>query len=101
MENQFDFLTMDFFTRAEIYPGSLGAFRYRFQREGRMDDGALQAWVYENICFELAKDIETATFPWTEKGVAALRRWLAERYAVRGGEPYRIPDPPAQKQEDA
>ncbi len=101
MEDRFDFLTMDFFTRAEVFPGSLGAFRYRFQREGWLGNGALQAWVYENTCFELAKDVETETFPWTEKGVAALRLWMAEKYAARGGEPYRIPYPPVQNQEGA
>jgi len=95
VENQFDFLTMDFFTRAEIYPGSLGAFRYRFQREGRMDDGALQAWVYENVCFELAKNVETETFPWTEEGISALKDWLGRKLTERGTEPYRIPYPPA------
>lgn len=101
MENRFDFLTMDFFTRASVYPGSIGAFRYRFQREGWMQDGTIQAWVYENTCFELAQDIETETFPWTEEGLTALRSWLEERYAARGGAPYRIPYPPTQKQEDA
>ena len=99
MENRFAFLTMDFFTRASVFPGSVGAFRYRFQREGWMETGKIQAWVYENVCFELAQDVETETFPWTEEGIAALRSWLSEKYAARGGAPYRIPYPPAQKQE--
>ena len=34
METAFDFLTLDFFTRASVYPGSLGTFRYRFRRTG-------------------------------------------------------------------
>lgn len=101
MENRFDFLTMEFFTRASVYPGSMGAFRYRFRREGWMDKGSIQAWVYENVCFELAKDIETETFPWTEEGVTSLRAWLSEKYAARGGEPYRIPYPPVKEQEGA
>ena len=96
MDNAFDFLTLDFFTRAAVFPGSLGTFRYRFQRTGWMGDGEIQAWVYENVCFELAKNTETETFPWTEEGVAALRNWLEERLAQRGWEPYRIPsgEPP-------
>lgn len=94
MPDHFDFLTLDFFTRASIYPGSLGTFRYRFQRTGWMGDGEIQAWVYENICFELAKDAETETFPWTEEGVAALKAWLSQKLAERGTEPYRIPYPP-------
>lgn len=95
MENAFEFLNMEFFTRASVFPGSLGTFRYRFQRTGWMGDGQIQAWVYENISFELAKDIETETFPWTEEGVAALKAWLEGRLAERGREPYRIPYPPA------
>lgn len=97
MDNAFDFLTMDFFTRASVFPGSLGTFRYRFQRTGWMGDGQLQAWVYENVCFELAKDMETETFPWTEKGVAALRDWLGRKLKERGSEPYRIPYPAAKE----
>ena len=51
LESDFSFLTMDFFTKAEIFPGSLGTFRYRFQRTGWVGDGSLQVWVYENVCF--------------------------------------------------
>lgn len=94
MEDAFAFLTADFFKRAAVFPGSLGSFRYRFQCEGREGDGRIQAWVYENVCFELAKDVETETFPWTEEGAAALRDWLREKLAGRGTEPYRIPYPP-------
>ena len=94
-EPDFSFLTPKFFSKASVYPGSLGAFRYRFQRTGRLNDGSLQAWVYENTSFELARDVETETFPWTEEGVAALRDWLTQAYGRRGGAPYRIPYPPA------
>ena len=96
MASSFAFLNMHFFTKAEIFPGSLGTFRYRFQRTGWMGDGSLQAWVYENVSFELAQNIETETFPWTEEGIAALRDWLDQKLAERGSEPYRIPfAPPA------
>ena len=96
MKPDFDFLSVAFFTKAEIYPGSLGTFRYRFQRfswPGK-DDAHIQAWVYENICFELAREVETETFPWTTEGVEALRTWLTEKALERGAEPYRIPYPP-------
>ena len=64
---QFDHLNVAFFTKASIYPGSIGTFRYRFQREGWTDGkGTLTVWVYENTSFELAKDVESQTFPWTE-----------------------------------
>ena len=99
MENAFDFLTLDVFTRAEVFPGSLGTFRYRFQRTGWVGGGSLQAWVYENVSFELAKDVETETFPWTEEGTAALRAWLSQKLAERGTEPYRIPYPPKEPAE--
>lgn len=99
MEHALDFLTLDFFTRASVFPGSLGTFRYRFQRTGWIGDGSIQAWVYENISFELAKDVETGTFPWTEEGVAALRDWLRRELEERGAEPYRVPYPPAKAPE--
>ena len=98
MKPDFDFLSVAFFTKAEIYPGSLGAFRYRFQRfswPGK-DDARIQAWVYENVRFELAREIETETFPWTEQGVEALRTWLTDKARERGLAPYRIPYPPPQ-----
>lgn len=94
MDHTFEFLTLDFFTRAAVFPGSLGTFRYRFQRTGWIGDGSIQAWVYENISFELAQNVETETFPWTEEGVAALKDWLARKLSERGTEPYRIPYPP-------
>lgn len=93
MDSNFDFLNMSFFTKASVYPGSLGTFRYRFQRTGWMNDGSIQAWVYENTSFELAQNVETETFPWTEAGVETLRAWLVQKLKERGAEPYRIPYP--------
>ena len=94
MSGHFDFLNMSFFTKASVYPGSLGTFRYRFQRTGWMEAGSIQVWVYENTSFELAQDVETETFPWTEEGVEQIRAWLEQKLAERGTEPYRIPYPP-------
>ncbi len=99
MDDSFAFLNMSFFTKAAVYPGSLGTFRYRFQRTGWMGDGSLQAWVYENTSFELAGDVETETFPWTEEGVEALRQWLGQKVRERGAEPYRIPYPAPRAEE--
>ena len=93
MSGHFDFLDMNFFTKASVYPGSIGTFRYRFQRTGWMGDGSIQLWVYENTSFELAQDVETETFPWTEEGVEQIRAWLEQKLAERGTEPYRIPYP--------
>ena len=91
MENSFYFLNMNFFTKASVYPGSIGTFRYRFQRTGWIGDGSIQAWVYENTSFELAQNVETETFPWTEEGVEAIRAWLQKKLEERGTEPHRIP----------
>ena len=99
MENQFEFLNMSFFTKASVYPGSIGTFRYRFQRAGWIGDGSIQAWVYENTSFELAQNMETETFSWTEDGVAALKQWLQTKLDERGTEPYRIPFRPAKSQD--
>lgn len=98
MSGNFDFLNMSFFTKASVYPGSLGTFRYRFQRNGWLNkpDSTIQVWVYENTSFELAQNIETETFPWTEEGVEAIKAWLEEKLAERGTEPYRIPYTPKQ-----
>ena len=95
MENHFDFLNMNFFTRASVFPGSIGTFRYRFQRTGWLNkpESTIQAWVYENTSFELAQDIETAVFDWSEEGIERLKQWLEEKLAQRGSEPYRIPYP--------
>ena len=95
MDNSFDFLNVSFFTKASVFPGSLGTFRYRFQRTGwpGKPDSTVQAWVYENTSFELAKDVETETFPWTEEGVEALKAWLQQKLEERGSQPYRMPYP--------
>ena len=96
MERHFEFLDMNFFTRASVFPGSLGTFRYRFQRTGWLNkpDSTIQVWVYENTSFELAREIETETFPWTEEGVQQIKDWLERKLTERGTEPYRIPYPP-------
>ena len=48
MEQHFDFLNMSFVTRASVFPGSLGTFRYRFQRNGWLnkEGSTIQLWVY-------------------------------------------------------
>ena len=93
MEHNFDFLDMQFFTKASVFPGSVGTFRYRFQRTGWIGkaESTIQVWVYENVCFEQAQDVETETFPWTEEGVEAIKGWLEEKLAQRGTQLYSIP----------
>ena len=76
MSEHFAFLDMNFFTRASVFPGSIGTFRYRFQRTDWIGDGSIQAWVYENTSFELAKDVETETFSWTPEGVEKIKNYL-------------------------
>ena len=75
-------------------PAASAPSRYRFQREGWTDGkGTLTVWVYENTSFELAKDVESQTFPWTEEGVEQVKAWLEEKLAERGSQPYSIPYP--------
>ena len=95
MEQHFEFLDMNFFTRASIFPGSIGTFRYRFKRTGWLNkpESEIQVWVYENTSFELAQDIETQTFPWTEEGIECIKSWLTQKLEERGTERYRIPYP--------
>jgi len=88
VEDPFEFLTVSFFAKAVIFPGSYGTFRYRFQHNGTKESGTIQVWVYEDISFELAQNIETETFPWTEEGVLAIRSWLNEKLGERGSQPY-------------
>ena len=42
MEDPFAFLTLNFLKKSEIFPGSLGTFRYRFQRTGKVNDGTVR-----------------------------------------------------------
>lgn len=91
LESDFSYLQFDFIKKANTFTGSSGTFRFRYHRTGWEGDGDIHVWVYENICFEQAKDVEEADFPWTEEGVADLRAWLQEKARARGAEPYRIP----------
>jgi hypothetical protein len=81
--DRFAELTPVFFKKAVVFPGSLGKFRYRFQHNGKMNDGTIKMWVYEDICFEKAQNVEQAEFPWTEEGAAELRAWLNQKYEER------------------
>lgn len=89
-QNPFAFITLTVPKRAPVFPGSVGTFRYRLVRDGKAGEGTIQASVYENICFEKARDIETETFPWTEEGMAQIRSWLSEKLRERGVEPFSI-----------
>ena len=68
-KDPFAFITLTIPKRAPVFPGSVGAFRYRLARDGKAGEGTIQASVYENICFEKARHVETETFPWTEEGM--------------------------------
>ena len=57
MEDPFAFLTLDFLKKSEIFPGSLGTFRYRFQRTGKVNDGTIQmADGSHSALFEIDQD---------------------------------------------
>ena len=75
--------------------GLLHKSRYLPRQHRHLPDGkgTLTVWVYENTSFELAKDVESQTFPWTEEGVEQVKAWLEEKLAERGSQPYSIPYP--------
>ena len=92
--------TLCLFESGFLHPGvcvsrQSGDLSLSVPTERLIGDGTIQAWVYENVSFELARDVETESFPWTEEGVSALRDWLTRKLEERGWEPYRIPYPPA------
>ena len=45
-----------------------------------IDAGLLNAAVYSQLCYELARDIEEQDFPWDDDGVKQLQSWLQSRY---------------------
>ena len=47
MEDPFAFLTLDFLKKSEIFPGSLGTFRYRFQRMGKVNERQADTYPYD------------------------------------------------------
>jgi len=64
-------------------------FRYRFEHEA---DNLLKASTYSGLCYELAKDVEERTFPWTDEGVAELKDWYQAQYenyceSMKAGKP--------------
>ena len=77
MHPQFQPLTPRWFYRAHVYTGSIGDFRYRFAQVGKE---AICASVYSKVCYEVADDVESREFPWTEEGVKALQEWVQGRY---------------------
>ena len=89
-KDPFAFITLTIPKRAPVFPGSVGAFRYRLARDGKAGEGTIQTSVYENICFEKAQHVETETFPWTEEGMAQIRSWLSQKLRERGSEPFSI-----------
>ena len=82
MQAFFENLTPRWFQRAHVYVGSIGPcfhdFRFRFVQDEK--ERRITASVYSDVCFELATDVETREFPWTEEGVEDLKQWLEEKY---------------------
>ena len=75
-------MTPGWFHRAYVYTGSVGqTFRFRCE-QGKTEDGSpvIRAATYTRVCYELADDVESRTFPWDEEGIEALKGWLQSRY---------------------
>ena len=77
MHPQFQDYTVQWFKRAYVYTGSIGDFRYRFAHD---DETTLHAAVYSKVCYELADDVVSQDFPWTDEGVKALQAWVQAQY---------------------
>ncbi len=77
MHPQFQPLTPQWFRRAYNYTGSIGDFRYRYFHD---DEKTLHVSVYSKVCFELADDVESRDFPWTDEGVRELQIWIQGKY---------------------
>ena len=78
MHPQFACLTPHWFYRAYVYTGSIGDFRYRFDRDA--DANMLHTAVYSRLCYEVADDVQKRDFSWDDAGVEELRRWLQRQY---------------------
>lgn len=84
MEERFSYLTAHWLERAHVYHGGEGELRFRFVNDDR--EKTVTASAYSGACYEVAKDVETETFPWNDEGVKTLRSWLCGQYAKRFGE---------------
>ena len=60
MHPQFACLTPHWFYRAYVYTGSIGDFRYRFDRDA--DANMLHTAVYSRLCYEVADDVQKRDF---------------------------------------
>ena len=77
MHPQFQPLTPQWFKRAYNYTGSIGDFRYRYFHD---NEETLHVSVYSKVCFELADDVVSRDFHWTEEGVRELQTWIQGKY---------------------
>ena len=78
MHPQFACLTPHWFYRAYVYTGSIGDFRYRFDRDA--DANMLHTADYSRLCYEVADDVQKRDFSWDDAGVEELRSWLQRQY---------------------
>ena len=82
----FEIMDARWFHCAFFYTGSVTDreknldFRYRCEQVQGGDGDALKASTYSDLCYELARDIEEKTFPWTDEGVEELRAWYQSQY---------------------
>ena len=73
MHPQFACLTPHWFYRAYVYTGSIGDFRYRFDRDA--DANMLHTAVYSRLCYEVADDVQKRDFSWDDAGVEERKSW--------------------------
>ena len=63
MEDPFAFLTLNFLKKSGDLSRLHRHLPLPFQRTGKVNDGSIQAWVYENICFEKPGRSRRRPFP--------------------------------------
>ena len=77
MDTLFSLRPFDFFSNRNTYTGSDGRLRYLISPGEETLD--VQVW-NQDVCFELAQILESASFPLSPEGLAETRVWLAEQY---------------------
>ena len=78
---EMDLPMLDFLQAKNIYTGSVGDFRYRFQPEAE----TVKVWAYDPYCFEYCREhdgrmLGEAEFSLDADGLAKAGEWLGEKY---------------------
>lgn len=71
-----DVPALPFFESGNVYTGSIRqSYRFRIAKE---ENGLTVAFWTQDVCYECAKDVQTAQFPLSKEGLSACVDWIAE-----------------------